>query len=115
MCNLLSYVPRLGGVGLYEASIGLVFSEGGRKDGRRGRNAAVNSFSVTEVNHALLVVSVKHGIIILVVGICVTPGGRRRSCSVSIFHVPCAERHHRFRGLGESGVEHLSSRVEFGA
>jgi len=105
--DLLPHIPRFCGIRLDEASIGLILSEIGRKDRRSGRDATVSGFSIAEVNHALLVVSVKHGVIILVVGICVTSGGRRCSSSISIVRVSCAERHHRFGGFGESRVEHL--------
>ena len=105
--NLLSHIPRLGGVGLDEASIRFVFSKGGRKHGRSSRDATVSSFPVAEVHHTLLVVGVKYSVIILIVGIRVASGSGRRSSSISIIHVSSAECHHRFRGLSESGVEHL--------
>ena len=114
MRNLLPHIPRLRGVGLDEASVGLVFSESGRKDGGSGRDAAVSSFTVAEVNHALLIVSVKRGVLVLVVGVRIGPGGRRRGSSVPIVSVPSAECHHRFCGLGEPGIKHLLSHVEFG-
>ena len=114
MRNLLSHIPRLRGIGLDEASVGLVFGESGRKYGRSGRDAAVGSFTVTEVNHALLVVGVEDGVLVLVVGVCIAPRGRRRGSCVPIIRVPSAERHYRFGGLGESGVEHLQSHVKFG-
>ena len=107
MSNLLSYIPRLRGVGLDEASIRLIFSEIGRKDRRSSRDATVSGLSIAEVNHALIVVGVKHSVVILVVGIRVGPGGRRRGSSIPIIHVPSTECHHRFCGLGESGVEHF--------
>lgn len=105
----MSYIPRLRSVCLDEAGIGLVLNEIGGKDRRSGRDVTV-SFSVAEVNHALLVVSVKHSVVILVVGIYVTSGGRRNS--IPIVHVSCAERQDRFRCFGESRVEHLKSHDE---
>ena len=107
MCNLLSYIPRLRSVGLDEATIGLVLGEIGRKDRRSSGNTTMGGFPVAEVNHALLVVSVKHSVVVLVVGICVASGGRRRSNSVPIIYVSCTECHHRFCGFGKSGIEHL--------
>jgi hypothetical protein len=107
MSNLLPYIPRLGGVSLDEASIRLVLGEIGRKDRGSSRDTTVGSFSVAEVNHALIVISVKHSVVVLVVGICVGSGSRRRSGSVSIIRLSRAESHHRFCRLGKSGVEHL--------
>jgi len=107
MRNLLSYIPRLCGVGLNEASIRLVLSEIGRENRRSGRDATVSGFSIAEINHALIVVSVKHSVVILVVGIHVGSGGRRRGSNIPIIHVSSTECHHRFCGLGESGVEHF--------